>query len=232
MGFRLMGLVVIPAAAILLVLARPIVNALLDYGSFTAKNGAATAQTLAWFAVGLFSFSAYLFTLRGFYAMQDTRTPFLLNCLENGINIAFALALVPALRRRGARRVVVDRLHRRDVRLARVPCAGGSVGSRGGASSTRSRAVLGRDRGARRARVGRGHRHRLRRPPRACDRRGDQRRWSVGGVAFLVTLRLLHVRRAEPAPRRRPASAPPRRGPTATETSVDAVARENAPGEV
>lgn len=96
MGFRLMGLVVIPAAAILAVLARPIVNALLDYGSFTAKNGAATAETLAWFSIGLFSFSAYLFTLRGFYAMQDTRTPFLLNCLENGINIVLALALYPA----------------------------------------------------------------------------------------------------------------------------------------
>jgi putative peptidoglycan lipid II flippase len=95
MGFRLMGLVVIPAAAILFVLARPIVNALLDYGSFSSQNGAATAETLAAFAVGLFSFSAYLFTLRGFYAMQDTRTPFLLNALENGLNIVFAFALYP-----------------------------------------------------------------------------------------------------------------------------------------
>ncbi len=97
MGFRLMGLVVLPAAAILFVLARPIVNALLDYGSFSAQNGAATAETLACFAIGLFSFSAYLFTLRGFYAMQDTRTPFLLNCVENGINIVLALALYPVL---------------------------------------------------------------------------------------------------------------------------------------
>ena len=95
MGFRLMGLVVIPAAAILFVLARPIVNALLDYGSFSSQNGTATAETLAAFAVGLFSFSAYLFTLRGFYAMQDTRTPFLLNALENGLNIVFAFALYP-----------------------------------------------------------------------------------------------------------------------------------------
>jgi putative peptidoglycan lipid II flippase len=44
----------------------------------------------------LFAFSAYLFTLRGFYAMQDTKTPFLLNCLENGINIVLAVALYPA----------------------------------------------------------------------------------------------------------------------------------------
>ena len=32
----------------------------------------------------------------GFYAMQDTRTPFLLNCLENGLNIVLAIALYPA----------------------------------------------------------------------------------------------------------------------------------------
>jgi putative peptidoglycan lipid II flippase len=97
LGFRLMTLVVLPAAAVLAVLSRPIVNALLDYGSFSASNGAATAETLVAFAVGLFSFSAYLFTLRGFYAMQDTRTPFLLNCLENGLNIVLAIALYPAL---------------------------------------------------------------------------------------------------------------------------------------
>jgi putative peptidoglycan lipid II flippase len=96
LGFRLMTLVVLPAVAILAVLSRPIVNALLDYGSFTAANGAATAETLLAFSLGLFSFSAYLFTLRGFYAMQDTRTPFLLNCLENGLNIVLAIALYPA----------------------------------------------------------------------------------------------------------------------------------------
>jgi putative peptidoglycan lipid II flippase len=96
LGFRLMTLVVLPAAAILAVLSRPIVNALLDYGSFTAANGAATAETLLAFSLGLLSFSAYLFTLRGFYAMQDTRTPFLLNCLENGLNIVLAIALYPA----------------------------------------------------------------------------------------------------------------------------------------
>jgi putative peptidoglycan lipid II flippase len=143
MGFRLMGLVVLPAAAVLVVLARPIVNALLDYGSFTAENGAATAETLAWFAIGLFSFSAYLFTLRGFYAMQNTRTPFLLNCLENGVNIVLAFALYPAFGVQGlalswsvayivamfvslaAMRKRLDRLEGRRIvdTLARVLCA-------------------------------------------------------------------------------------------------------------
>lgn len=97
LGFRLMALVVLPASAALTVLARPIVNALLDYGSFTARNASLTAETLAAFSVSLFFFSAYLFTLRTFYALQDTRTPCLLNCAENGLNIALAFALYPLL---------------------------------------------------------------------------------------------------------------------------------------
>jgi putative peptidoglycan lipid II flippase len=39
-------------------------------------------------------FSVYLFTLRGFYAHQDTRTPFVLNVGENLLNIVFAIVLV------------------------------------------------------------------------------------------------------------------------------------------
>jgi putative peptidoglycan lipid II flippase len=97
LGFRLMGLVVIPAAVILAVLARPIVNALLARGDFTVRSASLTAGTLLAFAVGLFFFSAYLFILRAFYAMQDTRTPFLLNCVENGINIVLAFALYSSM---------------------------------------------------------------------------------------------------------------------------------------
>ena len=49
---------------------------------------------LANFAIGLLAFSLYLFLLRGFYALQDTRTPFLLNLGENGVNVVLAFALV------------------------------------------------------------------------------------------------------------------------------------------
>ena len=53
------------------------------------------------FALGLVPFSVYLFTLRGFYAQQDTRTPFFINTIENGCNVLLALALFPALGVRG-----------------------------------------------------------------------------------------------------------------------------------
>ncbi len=44
---------------------------------------------------GLLPFSVYLYTLRAFYARYDTRTPFLLNLLENGANVVLAVVLYP-----------------------------------------------------------------------------------------------------------------------------------------
>ena len=48
-------------------------------------------------AIGLVAFSIYLYTLRGFYAMQNTFTPFWINAIENGINIVLAIVLFPSL---------------------------------------------------------------------------------------------------------------------------------------
>jgi putative peptidoglycan lipid II flippase len=95
LGIRLISLVVMPAATGYIVLARPIVTALVEYGA--ADDVGLVADCLAMFAIGLLGFSLYLFTLRGFYALRDTRTPFLLNVGENTLNIVLALALEPWL---------------------------------------------------------------------------------------------------------------------------------------
>ena len=50
-------------------------------------------EALAGFAPGLLGFSVYLFVLRAFYAVQDTRRPFWINSGENLANIVFAVAL-------------------------------------------------------------------------------------------------------------------------------------------
>ena len=96
LGLRMLGLLVIPASIGYFVLARPLVVAALQRGAFDAADASATANALAAFALGLFGFSAYLFVLRGFYAQQDTRTPFWINLVENALNIVLAVALVGA----------------------------------------------------------------------------------------------------------------------------------------
>jgi putative peptidoglycan lipid II flippase len=92
-GLRLTTVVIVPCAAALVGLARPAVVALLEHGAFSSSDAALVAQTIAGFAAGLVAFSAYLFSLRAFYSLQDTRTPFWLNCAENVLNIALAVPL-------------------------------------------------------------------------------------------------------------------------------------------
>ena len=91
---RLIALLTVPAGVLLFVLRRAIVGALLQHGEYTAANADNAARALGGFALGLVGFSLYLFVLRGFYAHQDTRTPFVINVVQNVLNIVLAVALV------------------------------------------------------------------------------------------------------------------------------------------
>jgi putative peptidoglycan lipid II flippase len=92
-GMRLIGVMILPAAAAYIGLARPIVVVLLQRGAFSAADAAVVADSIAAFSVGLVFFSIYLFALRAFYALPDTRTPFIINCFENAANVLFAIPL-------------------------------------------------------------------------------------------------------------------------------------------
>ncbi|WP_426572181.1 murein biosynthesis integral membrane protein MurJ [Aquihabitans sp. McL0605] len=93
LGFRLIGLLIIPAAAGYIALPKG-----LDSMPFHASGALETALALtgiiAAFAVGLPGFSTYLFALRGFYAKKNTKIPFVINCGENLINIVLAVIFV------------------------------------------------------------------------------------------------------------------------------------------
>ena len=93
-GIRLMTLVILPSSVGMVVVARPLIVGLFVHGSFSTGDAVLTADVLANFALGLLGFSLYLFVLCGFYALHDTRTPFQLNLLENGVNLALAFAFV------------------------------------------------------------------------------------------------------------------------------------------
>jgi putative peptidoglycan lipid II flippase len=93
LGFRLIALLIIPAAVGYLALPKG-----LDARTFTATGDLGKALGLsgiiAAFALGLPGFSTYLYALRGFYAMKNTKIPFVINCGENAINIATAVVFV------------------------------------------------------------------------------------------------------------------------------------------
>jgi putative peptidoglycan lipid II flippase len=94
LGIRLIALVTIPAGFGLFVLRRPIIGAAFEHGNVTAEDALNTSRALAGFALGLVGFSVFLFVMRVFYAHRDARTPFIINLVENIINVVLALLLV------------------------------------------------------------------------------------------------------------------------------------------
>lgn len=96
-GIRMLMLLMIPASVGYMLISKPLLVTLLNHGAFTLDDAHLTGNVLAMFAVGLFAFSIYLFLLRGYYALSDTKTPFKLNAVENIINIALAVPLVKVM---------------------------------------------------------------------------------------------------------------------------------------
>jgi putative peptidoglycan lipid II flippase len=96
MAFGLRGIlaIIIPSAVGMLILAHPLIDLVLAHGAETSANADATGSALAMFALGLPGFCTFLYMVRVFQSMQDTRTAFRLYLVENGLNIVVALALV------------------------------------------------------------------------------------------------------------------------------------------
>ncbi len=86
-GIRATVVIIIPAAAGYLVLATPIVRLVVEHGAATSKDTELVSSLLQYFALGLVFFSVFQLLLRAFYAMQDTRTPALVNVVATAVNI-------------------------------------------------------------------------------------------------------------------------------------------------
>lgn len=90
-GARATIFLVLPAAVGYFVLGEPIVRLLVERGVVTERSTELIAGVLRVFVFGLVPFSLFQLSLRAFYALQDTKTPFLVNCgavaLTSGLNV-------------------------------------------------------------------------------------------------------------------------------------------------
>jgi putative peptidoglycan lipid II flippase len=96
-GLRATAFVVAPAAAGYVALAPAIVRLLLQHGVATATDSALIARTLRAFALGLVFFSAFQLLSRTYYALQDSRTPAIVNVAAAALNIAVDVLFVLGL---------------------------------------------------------------------------------------------------------------------------------------
>jgi putative peptidoglycan lipid II flippase len=88
--------IVVPAAAAMIAFAYPIVTVIAGYGS-GKNNLTLMSYTLMTLALGIVPFTVQYFQLRTFYAFEDTRTPFFLQCVIAATNIAAAVVGVRVL---------------------------------------------------------------------------------------------------------------------------------------
>jgi len=100
-GLRMMLMLNVPATIGLIVLARPIIELLFEYGRFTPHDTAATAAALMFYSPGLLGYSAVKIASPTFYSLGDSRTPATVSVLSIGVNLALSITLVRVMGYRG-----------------------------------------------------------------------------------------------------------------------------------
>ncbi|WP_229852902.1 murein biosynthesis integral membrane protein MurJ [Streptomyces albospinus] len=91
-ALRVSGVLIVPAAFFFLFLGPQAAQLLFAHGAVDAASARPIGQMLQAFGLGLIPFSAQYLLLRGFYAFEDTRTPFWMAGWIAGVNIALATA--------------------------------------------------------------------------------------------------------------------------------------------
>lgn len=75
LGLRILTFITVPASVGLMVLNVPVVRLLFKHGLFTEENVMVTAFALAFYSIGIIGHSIVPIIIRGFYSIQDTKTP-------------------------------------------------------------------------------------------------------------------------------------------------------------
>jgi putative peptidoglycan lipid II flippase len=95
-ALRMMLMLNVPATLGLMVLARPIIELLVEYRSVNATNTAGIAASLIGYAPGLIGYSAVKIASPTFYALKDSRTPVTIGMICIALNVALNVLLVRA----------------------------------------------------------------------------------------------------------------------------------------
>jgi putative peptidoglycan lipid II flippase len=100
-GVRGTVLLILPAAVGFFILGEPIVRLLIEHGVAGSESTELVSGVLKFFVLGLVPFSLFQLFLRAFYALQDTKTPFLINCGAVALNTAINIPMFAWLGVRG-----------------------------------------------------------------------------------------------------------------------------------
>lgn len=93
-GVRSVFFFTIPSSLLMMVLAQPLVAFMFQAGEFTAADTTHAAVAMVYYAIGIFAWGGQALIARGFYALQDTRTPVIIGTIMTVIFIPLNWALM------------------------------------------------------------------------------------------------------------------------------------------
>jgi putative peptidoglycan lipid II flippase len=97
-GLRVTGVAIVPAAFLFLALGPEIAVVAFNHGTVTLSDAHIIGYMLSAFGLGLIPFSAQFLMLRGFYAFEDTRSPFTINIWISAANVVGSSAVYYGLK--------------------------------------------------------------------------------------------------------------------------------------
>jgi putative peptidoglycan lipid II flippase len=96
-GMRLVSVLIIPAAVCLGVAGPMIATVIFGFGAGSGAAATYAGLVVMAFAVGLLPFSLFYVLLRGWYSLEDTKTPFFLTIVYNVLMVAISIPLFMAV---------------------------------------------------------------------------------------------------------------------------------------
>ena len=96
-GLRMVIFIGLPASAGLILMREPLVALLFEHGKFLHADTTRTASILLFYAAGIWAYGLQMMLGRGFYALQDSKTPVRIAMAMVVLNLALNLILVHVL---------------------------------------------------------------------------------------------------------------------------------------
>jgi len=87
----------LPTAIVMVVLRRPIVNLLFQYGAFGPDARELTQAAFLYYSLGLAGHALVQILARAYYATRDTTTPVALTLISIGANVVLSVSLAPTM---------------------------------------------------------------------------------------------------------------------------------------
>lgn len=100
-GLNILLFLIIPSTAVFTFYSEDIIRLTLSYGKFTEEAVRVTSESLFYYSIGLYFYTAIHLVTKGFYGMKDSKTPVKFSVISIILNIILNYLLIDSMKYKG-----------------------------------------------------------------------------------------------------------------------------------